>query len=216
MATIEVLDLGRISYEVAYERQKALLTEVAEGARPNTLVLVEHDPILTLGAGFHEENLLFPQATYEQRGISVKATDRGGDVTFHGPGQLVIYPIFSLDLVGRDLHRWLRQLEQTIIDALEAWGLTGSRNAVNTGVWIDNRKICAIGIKVSRRVSMHGLALNCNVDLNQFGLFVPCGIRGDFGVTSLSAELGRNVTIEEAKPVVIEAFQRRFGGPCEL
>lgn len=198
-----------MAYEPCVEFQKSLLEEVASGARPNTLVLVEHDPVLTLGAAFHEENLLFPVAEYERRGIQVVRTDRGGDVTYHGPGQLVIYPIFNLAAHGKDLHKWLRDLEQTIILTLAEFELKGDRFPPHTGVWIGDRKIAAMGIKVKRWVSMHGAALNCNVDLGPFGLIVPCGIQG-YGVTSMSAELGRDVTIDETKAALVGAFKTVF------
>lgn len=204
---MDVLDLGRLGYAEALEIQRQTLDEVIAGTRPSTLILVEHNPILTLGAAFHEENLLFPVAEYERRGIEVVRTDRGGDVTYHGPGQLVAYPIFDLQAFDKDLHRWLRFIEESVIQVLKPFGLEGTRNAVNTGVWIDNRKICAIGIKVRRWVSMHGLALNCNVDLSPYGLIVPCGIRGNYGVTSISQESGRNVAVEEVKPLLIQALQ---------
>jgi lipoyl(octanoyl) transferase len=199
-----------MAYEPCVEIQKKLLEDVASSARPNTLVLVEHDPVLTLGAAFHEENLLFPVAEYERRGIKVVRTDRGGDVTYHGPGQLVIYPIFNLAAHGKDLHKWLRDLEQTIIVTLEGFNIRGDRFPPHTGVWVGDRKVAAMGIKVKRWISMHGAALNCNVDLSPFGLIVPCGIHG-YGVTSMSAELGRDVMIEETKPVLIEAFKTVFG-----
>jgi len=203
----EVLDLGHLAYGPSLEIQREVLEDVVAKERGSTLILVEHDPILTLGANFHEENLLFPAAEYIRRGIEVLRTDRGGDVTFHGPGQLVAYPIFELEPFGKDLHRWLRSMEETVIATLLNWNLAGTRNPVNTGVWIENRKICAMGIKVRRWVSMHGLALNCDIDLAPYDLFVPCGIRGDYGVTSISRECGRKVTVEDAKPVLIEQFR---------
>jgi lipoate-protein ligase B len=204
--SFEVLDVGRMGYPECVELQKGLLEEVADG-RPDTLVLVEHDPVLTLGANFHDENLLLPVAEYEKRGIEVYRTDRGGDVTYHGPGQIVAYPIFRVE---RDLHKWLRSLEEAVIRTVGSFGLEGYRFPPNTGVWVSGRKICAIGIKVRRWVSMHGIALNCDADLAPFSLIVPCGIQGH-GVTSLSEELGRTVTVAEAKPVLVESFRSTFG-----
>lgn len=198
-------------YRECAEQQAALLEKVATGEEDNTLIFVEHDPVLTLGASFHEENLFLPIDEYRARGIEVERTNRGGDVTFHGPGQLVIYPIFRLDVVGRDLHHWLRQLEETMIETVGSFGLTGYRFPPNTGCWVNERKIAAIGVKVRRWTSMHGIALNCDDDLAVFDLIVPCGI-SDFGVTSLSHEMGLAVTIEDAKPRVIEAFQSVFFG----
>lgn len=202
-------DLGRMSYREAYAIQLAVADEVKSGGE-STLLFVEHPPVLTLGANFHEENLLLTRGDYQGRGIAVERTDRGGDVTFHGPNQLVIYPIFDVAQFGKDLHRWLRDLEQTMIVVLRELGLTGYRFPPNTGVWTAGKKVAAIGIKVSRWVSLHGIALNCDNDLTPFGLIVPCGIHGH-GVTSLSAETGRRVTIEDAKPLVLRAFGEVFG-----
>ena len=131
-------------------------------------------------------------------------------MTYHGPGQLVIYPIFDLAVIGKDLHKWLRDLEEIIITTLAQVGVNAGRFPPHTGVWVENRKIAAMGIKVKRWVSMHGAALNCNVDLGPFELIVPCGIQG-YGVTSMSAALGREVTVDEVKPLLIDAFQTRFG-----
>ena len=203
-----VRDLGHLAYGPAFDVQRAVLDEVVAGS-PDTLLLVEHDPVLTLGANFHQENLLLAPEEYAARGIEVVPTDRGGDVTYHGPKQLVAYPIFDLNRHGRDLHKWLRDLEEAVIVLLAEYGLEGYRFPPHTGVWVKGKKICAIGIKVKRWVSMHGIALNCNNDLSVFESFVPCGIVG-YGVTSISQELGRDVGIEEVKPKLIEAFAKVF------
>jgi len=205
---LEVEELGKLSYQPAWDRQRQVAEEVAAGA-PDCLLFVEHPPVLTLGANFHEENLLLSTAEYQERGIDLVRTDRGGDVTYHGPGQLVIYPIFDLNRHGRDLHRWMRQLEETMIVALRVFGIAGSRNPPHTGAWIGDRKVAAIGVKIRRWVSLHGIALNCENSLDPFGLIVPCGI-ADYGVTSLTAELGRVVTPAEAQPVVEAAFRTVF------
>ena len=197
-----------MAYEPAFEVQRSVLDSVVAGG-PDTLLLVEHDPVLTLGANFHSENLQLTTDEYRVRGIAVLPTDRGGDVTYHGPNQLVAYPIFDLNRHGRDLHRWLRDLEEAIIVCLRSFGLEGYRFSPHTGVWVHGKKICAIGIKVKRWVSMHGIALNCNNDLSVFDSFVPCGIVG-YGVTSISQEVGRDVGIEEVKPVLVEAFGEVF------
>jgi lipoyl(octanoyl) transferase len=195
-----------MSYGEALEIQKKVLEELLLGG-PETLLLVQHPPILTLGASFREENLLRSEAEYRRLGIDVVRTDRGGDVTYHGPGQLVVYPIVDLSRRGRDLHRYLRTLEQAAIETLASLGVAGERNPVNTGVWVGNRKVCAIGIKVRRWATLHGLALNCDVDLAPYQTIVPCGIRGDFGVTSLSQELDRTVTVAEVQPHLVAALQ---------
>ncbi len=206
---MRLVDLGHMPYLECVDYQTALLEKVVAGSEPNTLLLVEHEPVLTLGANFHESNLKLPESGYAERGIQLIRNNRGGDVTYHGPGQLVIYPIFSLDLVNRDLHRWMRELEETMLLTLSGFGLTGRRFSPNTGAWIGDRKVAAIGVKVRRWVSMHGIALNCDNGLAPFDLIVPCGIEG-YGVTSLSQELARHVTVEEAKPRVAAAFTTVF------
>lgn len=204
------IDLGRMAYGPAWGVQRELADQVTAGRRPDTLLLVEHDPVLTLGASFHTENLIYPEAFYKARGIALERTDRGGDVTYHGPDQLVAYPIFDLSRHGKDLHLWMRTLEEAVIRALASWGLEGSRNPPHTGVWLGDRKVCAIGVKVKRWVSTHGVALNCNNDLLPFRMIVPCGIR-DFGVTSVSEATGREVGIDEARPRLIAGFESAFG-----
>ncbi len=198
-----------MSYRPCASLQRHLLEAVAEGAEPDTLLLVEHDPVLTLGAGFHAQNLLLTADQYREREIEVEVTDRGGDVTYHGPNQLVAYPIFHLALVEKDIHRWLRMLEESVIAALREFGLEGGRFPPNTGVWVGGRKICAIGVKVRRWVSMHGIALNCDNDLGPFQLIVPCGIR-EHGVTSISRELGRTIGTAEAASSLRRALEATF------
>lgn len=201
---MQVMDLGRMEYRAAWEAQLEVHARVVAGA-DDTLLLVEHDPVLTLGANFHAENLLHPVATYEARGIGVVTTDRGGDVTYHGPGQLTIYPIFNLESRGKDLHRWLRDLEETQLHTLCQFGIEGRRFAPYTGAWVADQKISAIGIKVKKWVSLHGIALNVHPDLSIYREFIPCGIQ-HFGVTSLESHLGRPVSLEEAKAATVRAF----------
>lgn len=208
-----VEDWGRVAYQEAWDRQVGLSEQVKAGG-PDTLVLVEHDPVLTLGANFHEENLLRTLDEYRDLGIGVIRTDRGGDVTYHGPNQLVIYPIFDLERHGRDLHLWMRNLEETMIRTCAGFGLSAGRRPPHTGAWIGDRKVAAIGVKVRKWVNLHGIALNCNNDLATFDTIVPCGIQ-DFGVTSLSQETGRDNSIREAKPIVVRAFADVFGLEAE-
>lgn len=210
MRSANVVHLGQMAYVPCWELQREYHARRLSGEIPDTLLLVEHEPVLTLGANFHAENLLLSEQDYVRRGIEVVRTDRGGDVTYHGPNQLVLYPIFDLREHGRDLHRFLRNLEEVVILALREFGLEAYRFPPNTGVWVNQRKIAAIGIKVSRWVSLHGIALNCNNDLSPFSLIVPCGIR-EYPVTSLTRECGRVVTIEEASAPAIRAFGEVFG-----
>jgi lipoate-protein ligase B len=151
----------------------------------------------------------------ERRGFRVVDVDRGGDVTYHGPGQLVGYPIFNLNRRGRDLHLYLRNLEDALIYALQPFGVAGSRRAPYTGVWVRSRKVAAIGIKVSHWVTSHGFALNVCSDLSDFEYIVPCGIRSS-GVTSVSREIGGNLGVGESIPAVLDGLQRMFGAACEL
>ncbi len=212
--TARLLDLGRMGYEAAWDVQRRVHDEVLAGG-PDTLILVEHDPVLSLGAGFHDENLIFDRQTYAKYGIEVVRTDRGGDVTYHGPGQLVAYPIFDLQRHGRDLHKWMRDLEEGVLGAVRHFGVAARRFPPHTGVWVGERKICALGVRVKRWVSMHGIAMNCDADLQPFRLIVPCGIR-DFGVTSLSLETGRKIPIDDAKAPLMASFAEVFDLDFEL
>ena len=199
-----------MEYTTAWDLQRKVHAARSANEIPDTMLLVEHNPVLTHGASFDPSNLLLTPEQYRARGIQVERTDRGGDVTYHGPRQLVIYPIFDVRRHGMDLHKWLRDLEQTIIRIVSKFGLEGYRFPPHTGVWVSNRKIAAIGIRVSRWVSMHGIALNCNNDLDPFSLIIPCGIKG-YEVTSLSRETGRDVTIQDAMPHVVSSFSDVFG-----
>lgn len=198
-----------MGYEECHALQNALLEKVVLGEERSTLFFVEHPPVFSLGAAFQKENLLFPNAFYEQKGIEVVPTDRGGDITFHGPKQLVAYPVFDLKSFGQDLHRWLRGLEEAVIHTMKRFDLEGYRFPPHTGVWVNERKVCAIGIKVRRWVSKHGIALNCDNDLSPFDLIVPCGIK-DYGVTSLSQEARREIPMEEVKPHLVKSFEEVF------
>lgn len=198
-----------MEYRACWELQKELALRRRAGRIPDTLLLVEHPPVMTLGSRFAPGHLLLPREEYQRRGIAVVETDRGGDVTYHCPCQLVMYPLFDVKELGGDLHRWLRDLEEVVIRLVSAFGLQGYRFPPFTGVWVNGRKIAAIGVKVTRWVNLHGVALNCNNDLTPFRLIVPCGIKG-YEVTSLSREVRREVTVEEAKRAVLPAFSEVF------
>ena len=209
----DLVHLGRQPYRPVWALQQRIQNGLiaakrAEPARtpPHTVLVVEHDPVFTLGKSGDRAHLLASPERLAERGAELVEVDRGGDVTFHGPGQVVVYPILDLDRLAtpageplRDLHRYLRQLEQAVVDTCADWGVTADRVPGRTGVWVgpdsrgDERKVCAMGVRCSRWVTMHGLALNVTTDLGWFGQIVPCGI-GDRGVTTLEAESARPVT----------------------
>ncbi len=199
-------------YRTALAQQYALAERRGRGEVPDTLLLLEHPPTITLGRGSREADLRTDEADLRARGVAVERVDRGGEVSYHGPGQLVGYPILDLRAHGQDLHRYLRDLEQVLIQTLAVWGLEGERVAGRTGVWVGDRKIAAIGIKVSRWVSLHGWALNITTDLTPFRRdIVPCGIR-DRDVTSLAELLpGRTPARADVEGALLAAFAGVFG-----
>jgi lipoyl(octanoyl) transferase len=205
----QLCDLGLVPYADALALQRTLHALRVAGTIPDTLLLLEHPPVITLGKAFHPEHLRYAREFYAQQGVELHPTDRGGDVTCHNPGQLVGYPIFDVSQHGRDLHKFLRDIEQAIIDALHAFGVEAHRESGYTGVWVGNAKIAAIGIKVTKWVSMHGFALNVNNDLRLFHTIVPCGI-ADRPVTSLQQVLGCAVPMEQVKHQVAQGLERVF------
>jgi lipoyl(octanoyl) transferase len=202
-----VLEVGRIDYGAALELQKRLVAERKQGGIPDHLLLLEHEHVVTLGRNGHMENLLASEEVMERAGISFYPTDRGGDVTYHGPGQLVGYPIIDLRDWKRDVGAYVRGVEQAIIDTLADFGIAGERVAKLTGVWVDGRKVAAIGVHISRWVTSHGFALNVSTDLNYFQYIVPCGLTKP--VTSM-AQLGVRASVEEAGEVLAGHFGRIF------
>jgi lipoyl(octanoyl) transferase len=207
--------LGRRAYGDVLEMQRAIAAERISGARPDTLLLVEHDPVVTLGRSTKKEHLLLSETALAARGIELYDIERGGDVTFHGPGQLVGYPIFDLQQHRQDLHWYLRQVEQALIDALATLGITGSRVEKYTGVWVEDRKIASIGVHARSWVTWHGFALNVSTDLSYFDVMVPCGIP-QVRMTSISRELGRAVSLEEVADRVATAFTSVFDLTCAV
>jgi lipoyl(octanoyl) transferase len=211
-----VLKMGCIPYAEARALQQQIASDRLAGIVPDTLVLLQHPATITVARAADRSHLLRSPAELEALGIEVTETDRGGDVTYHGPGQLVGYPILDLrsEPHRQDLNRYLRRLEATVMRALERFGLAAGRFDGHTGVWIDLDgtkpvKICAIGIRVSRWVTQHGFALNVCPRLEHFETIVPCGIH-DYGVTSMAHALGQAVTVEEVVPVIVEAFGETF------
>jgi lipoyl(octanoyl) transferase len=224
---IVVKDLGLIDFQAAWDYQEQLLRDNVQlkqrrtAADPsslpttNYLLFCEHPPVYTLGKSGHIENLLISQEELQEQGIGFVPTNRGGDITFHGPGQVVGYPILDLENFFTDLGKYLRYLEEMVIRTLAEYGITGDRSKGETGVWLDPhdkqkaRKICAMGIRCSRWVTMHGFAVNVNTPMNYFDGIVPCGIINK-KVTSLESELGHRVDTEEVKAKLLKHFNDLF------
>ena len=191
---LDVRRLGRVPYADGLALQERLVAERQAGRIPDTLLLLEHDPVFTLGRNARPENVLFPEAELRARGYAVFETGRGGDVTYHGPGQIVGYPILSLAPDRCDVHRYVRDLEEVMIRTCADYGVTARRVPGMTGAWVGEAKIGAIGVRIARWVTSHGFAFNVSADLAPFGLIVPCGLRG-CGVTSLERLLGERVAV---------------------
>lgn len=232
---VAIRDLGLMEYKACWDYQESLFDPMVKAkiARRNAgleprdqgegdlalplshMLMVEHPHVLTLGKSGEEEHVVASAERLNELGVSYHPINRGGDITYHGPGQIVGYPILDLDQFFTDIHKYLRFLEEAVIRTCADWGVQAGRIDGLTGVWVDHeqgseaRKICAFGVKCSRWVTMHGLALNVNTDLDFFDLIVPCGI-ADRGVTSLSQELGREVSLEEVKESLLSHLGNLF------
>lgn len=193
-----------------WELQQRLHAQRLAGEENDILLLTEHNHVYTIGKSGDANHLLAGDAELQAKGVSVYHNDRGGDITYHGPGQLVGYPILDLNNHYLDLHRYLRDLEEVIVRTLTVFGIAAQRDPEYTGVWVGNEKICAIGVKTCRWVTMHGFALNVTTDLSFFTRIIPCGIF-EKGVTSMSQLLGRAVLIDEVSRVVVREFGNVFG-----
>ncbi len=222
---VQFQDLRFKDFKETWDLQERLLREIVgrkiknrrgETAIPtfNHFLFVEHPPVYTLGKSGDDRNLLLNASQLKEIGADYYPINRGGDITFHGPGQIVGYPILDLENFFTDIHKYLRLLEEMVIRTLGEYGLKGVRSQGETGVWLDAgttfaRKICAMGVKASRWVTMHGFALNVNTNLGYFDHIIPCGIRGK-GVTSMEVELGRSVDMEEVKRRLLSHFEQLF------
>ena len=220
-----VRNLGFVDFEESFKIQKQIQNEIIDIklnnrknnlnlSTPNYLLFMEHNHVYTLGNSGDDKNLLFNEKELDKKGIKFIKTNRGGDITYHGPGQLVCYPIFDLENFYTDIHRYLRDLEEIIVGTLDHFGIVAFGNPNETGVWLDigsknERKICAMGIKVSRWVTMHGLALNVNTDLSYFEGIIPCGINNK-GVTSINNELSQKVDLKKVREIMIKNFEKKF------
>ncbi|SFS46331.1 lipoyl(octanoyl) transferase LipB [Lutibacter maritimus] len=222
---IELIDLGEKDYKDTWDYQEKLFQGIVdikienrknntEIVTPNYFLFVEHPHVYTLGKSGDISNLLLNEEQLAQKGATFYKINRGGDITYHGPGQIVGYPILDLDNFFTDIHKYLRFLEEVIIKTLEEYGVNSTRSEGETGVWLDvgtpfARKICALGVRTSRWVTMHGFALNVNANLGYFDNIIPCGIKGK-AVTSLEAELNRKVPLEEVKSKILKHFAKLF------
>jgi lipoyl(octanoyl) transferase len=203
----QTLDWGRTAYEDAWKKQDELVAQRNAGAANDTLVLTEHDPVYTFGVRKDsQDHMLWDATELRRRGITVTQSNRGGDITYHGPGQIVGYPIVNLT-PRKDLHAYLRLIEQVLINAVGTFGLAADRRTGKTGIWLGTRKIAAIGVAVKKWTAYHGFALNVNADLTPFSGIVPCGII-DGTVTSMQLELGHAVDLEQVKQVLGNEFWR--------
>lgn len=228
MKKISLYDIGLKNYKDAWQLQEKLfqqtidtklanreLLPASQNTPENHFILCEHLPVITLGKSGEEKNLLFNEAILKNKGIEFYQSNRGGDITAHNPSQLVGYPILDLDQFQTDIHKYLRALEEIIILTLAEYDIEGERYEGNTGVWIDVaipnkiRKICAMGVRTSRWVTMHGFALNINNDLSLFDFIIPCGIQGK-QVTSMQKELGKNINNQEVKSKILSHFENIF------
>ena len=225
-----IKELGMLAYAKAFDYQTVLFHEIitiksknqkenTTNQTPNYLLFVEHPPVYTLGKSGDINNLLLTSNQLKDKGIEFHQSNRGGDITFHGPGQIVAYPILDLDNFFSDIHEYMRVLEEVIIATIAEYGLKGERSEGETGVWLDvgtpfARKICALGVKTSKWVTMHGFALNVSTNLGYFDHIIPCGIRGK-SVTSLESELGKNIPYEEVKEKILHHFSRLFNATLQ-
>jgi lipoyl(octanoyl) transferase len=206
---IDTVDWGRTEYQDALERQKALVDRRRSATAPDTLVLTEHAAVYTIGLRKGaDQHLIWNEAQLKSQGITVVRSNRGGDITYHGPGQIVGYPIISLQQ-RRDLHAYLRDLEEVVIRTLSNFGLETARRAGKTGIWLGERKICAIGVAVRSWITYHGFALNVNPEMSHFSGIVPCGIT-DGTVTSMQAELGKPIDMAAVKACLAVEFEQVF------
>lgn len=202
-------DLGLIAYKDALHLQQELSKNRVKDIIPDVLLLLQHYPVLTMGRLVKEAEITVSREKLEREGISIIRTDRGGRATYHGPGQLVVYPILDLRKNRHGIRQYIWDLEESVIKALNDFSISGHRSEGFPGVWIGNEKICAIGLHIVRWVSTHGIALNVNVDLEPFNYIIPCGVSNK-GVTSVSKLLGKQVRIERVKESILRAFSQVF------
>ncbi|MGE4555525.1 MAG: lipoyl(octanoyl) transferase LipB [Desulfovibrionaceae bacterium] len=204
-----LLSLDQCDYKDALELQQRIQRKRQEGAIPDVVIMLQHKPCVTIGSSGGDDHILVDPAVLERHGVAVHKTDRGGDVTYHGPGQLVCYSIMALDGAWRDLHRYARSLEEVMIRTVAAFGVSAGRKKEYPGVWVGDRKIGAMGVSVRKWVAMHGISLNVCPDMEHFSFIVPCGIEA-YGVTSMAETLGRNLDIADVRAEMQRQFAAVF------
>ena len=215
-ANLNVIGPCRMDYAAGVRMQRDLLQRcIASGGREGFLMLLEHPPVVTVGRSGAAEEVLAARETLRERGVALVETNRGGRVTFHGPGQLVGYPIIDLKCRERDLHRYVSELEEMLIDTLADFGIRAARDSSHRGVWVAEEEIVAIGLRVKKWVTMHGFALNVNTDLAPFSLINPCGF-SDRGATSMAALLSREVPLRTVTEKLLARFSQVFEAQLEL
>jgi lipoyl(octanoyl) transferase len=214
---VTIRRLGLVDYQAGLDLQKELVEQRKQGLIPDQLLLLEHPHVITLGARNHNasSNVLETPEALALKGVALFETGRGGDVTYHGPGQLVGYPILELQAARRDVHRYVRDLEEVLIQAVSDFGIAASRIPGLTGIWVGDHKLAAIGVRISRWVTSHGFALNVSTDLSHFDLIVPCGI-ADKGVTSMERLLWRDIPMTDVEDAVERAFRRILSPGVEV
>ena len=210
MSTCLAIPLGLLDYQAAYDLQRRLHAQVVAGELPDLLLLLEHPHVYTLGRRGQQSHILASDEALTQLGVETHFTDRGGETTYHGPGQLVGYPIVNLRRWGGGVRKYVETLEQVLIGTLSEFGITAHSEGKPTGVWVGDAKIAAIGVRVSRSVTMHGFALNVCPDLSFFDHIVPCGMPGA-RVTSMAQELGQEIAVSDVIPAISQAFGCNFG-----
>lgn len=210
MNEFKILSLGLTDYKKSLNIQLDLLDKRKNNLIPDTLILLEHPPTITIGRGGDLKNLLVSQSYLKDRGIYFQQISRGGDITFHGPGQIVGYPIMNLNSLGRDIHKYLRSLEYLIIDMLKNYSIKATGLKDVTGVWANEKKIASIGIGVKRWITYHGFAININNDLNYYDMIIPCGLSKVMMTNVTTESATGKVTIENANDYIIESFSKTF------
>ena len=203
-----IIDLGIMKYDLALAQQRLWHDKVVAGQR-SVILTVEHEPVLTLGKNADNSNLLFPRDHYRELGVDFSETERGGDVTAHMPGQLVVYPIIDIQKKKLSVREYVERLESSVIETLFSFGVEASRDSSLPGVWVGSQKICAIGVRVKSRVTMHGIALNVNNDLGLFGKIIPCGIKSR-GVTSMQKLLEGTVSFSNVRERLVQNIMKNL------